>query len=216
MAKRKTSAADIGCVAVVALLAALAILGPLALAVWSVFCELRARRYRHVRSLQDVLSVDEQVTLEQAEQQLRQYEDRIGQAMHQGIASGFARRNDGLFDARRSQARDLNAMIEALQNQRDMALAQFDQVQGSLGRKLGSWLNAMSSLAGARAGVVAFILSFVAITAMAGGSLTPSDLLFGGAADEPGARLGASLLSVGIAALAMFAAGSISRSSLAA
>jgi len=216
MAKRKTTAADVGCFAVLALLAALAIIGPLALAIWSVFCELRARRYRHVRSLQDVLSVDEQEILKQAEQRLQHYEGRIQQAMQQGVASGFTRRADGLFDARRFQARDLNATIMALQDRLDLEQAQFDQIQGALGRKLDAWLNVMSSRAGARAGVIAFILSFVAITAMAGGSLSPSDLLFGSSLEEPGARLGTSLLSVSIAAVLMLATGSISRSSLAA
>lgn len=123
MGRRKTTAAGIGCFSVLALLAALAVLGPLALAVWSVICELRARRYRHIKSLHDALTIDDQATLEQAERQLRHYEDRIQQAMHQGIASGFARRVDGLFDGRRSQARDLNATIEALQTQRDIAQA---------------------------------------------------------------------------------------------
>ena len=116
MGRRKTTAAGIGCFSVLALLAALAVLGPLALAVWSVICELRARRYRHIKSLHDALTIDDQATLEQAERQLRHYEDRIQQAMHQGIASGFARRVDGLFDGRRSQAREMYSSMKMLGN----------------------------------------------------------------------------------------------------
>jgi hypothetical protein len=216
MARRKTTAADIGCLAVVVLLAALALLGPLALAVWSIFCELRALAYRNIRSVRDVLSADEQAMLELAEQQCDRYESLISQTMHRGIASGFARRADGLFDARRFQARELNTTIEALQNQRDIALSNLGHLQNTLGRKLGGWLNAMSGVTGARAGVIAFIVSFVTVTAFTGGSLTPTDLLFGSPLAEPGSRLATSLISVGISAIVMFTAGSISRSALAA
>jgi hypothetical protein len=216
MARRKTTAADIGCLAVVFLLAALAFIGPLALAGWSLFCELRALAYRNIRSVRDVLSADEQAMLERAEQQCDHYEDLIAQTMHQGIALGFARRADGLFDARRMQARDLNTRIEALQNQRDIALSNLGHLQNTLGRKLSGWLNAMSGLTGARAGIIAFLVCFIAVTAFTGGSLAPGDLMFGSPLAEPGSRFGTSLASVGVAAVAMFMAGSISRSALAA
>lgn len=216
MARRKTSAADVGCLAVALLLAALAFLGPLALAVWALICEVRARPYRHARSLHDVLSADEQAIMVRAEREVEHYDEEIARVMQRGLAAGFVRRADGLFDARRFQARELNTLIETLSANREMALRRLDEVQTTLGDKLGRWLNTMSSLAGARAGLVAFALSFISITALGGGSLGPADLLFGGPGVDPGSRLAASLASVGIAAVAMFAAGSIRRSSLAA
>lgn len=216
MAKRKTTAGDVGCLAVVILIAALAVLGPFAIAVWCVFCELRARRYRHVRVIGDVLTADEQAAFAQAERQVDQYDQQIAKALRRGDQAGYTRRADGLFDGRRVDARNLNQMIETLQHQRDNARAHLDHLQSTLGRKLGQWLTAVSSLAGARAAVITFIVSFILVMALAGESLAPADLLFGDPNGEPGARLGVSFLSVGLAGLAMFVVGSRRRAALAA
>lgn len=202
MAKTKTSAADIGCFAVVAMVFVLAIVGPIALAIWCVFCELRALAYRTVHSVHDVLNPQEQAELANAEVQVSHIEDEIERSVRYGLASGFSQRADRMFDARRVKARDLNIVLESLYLRRSDAQLTYDEVYRRLGRRMSRWLNARASLFGSRAALIAYVVVFIAVVASSGADLSLSTLMFG-EAGSGSTRMGASISAMVVAIIAM-------------
>lgn len=215
MAKRKATAGDLGCLAAILLVAVLAVLGPLALACWCLFAEIRALAYRGVRSLDDVLSSEEKRELENAERIVEALDAKISQTLQRGLASGFAQRADGMFDARRPQARAMNAVLDTLYTQRTNAVYSSEEVMRRLCGRMNAWLAARSGLIGARAAIVAFVICFIGIVAATGGRLNLSALLFGDVTGS-GSRLGGSLGAMTIAILVLLVAQSVAKKSLAA
>ncbi|WP_332660871.1 hypothetical protein [Brevundimonas sp.] len=213
MAKTKTTAADLGCIAVAGLILLLAVAGPLALAIWCIFSELRARAHRGVRSVHEVLDPNERTELENAEALLDHFNDEIERSVGYGLRSGFSQRADGMFDARRIKARELNYLLESLQAKRNDAQLRYDEVQRRLGGRMSRWLNARAGLVGSRTALITFVVVFVAVVASTGGNLSLSSLLFG----EPGAgstRMTASFTAMAVAIVAMLIARSTTRASL--
>lgn len=202
MARRKTTAGDLGCLAAIILIGVFAVLGPFALACWCIFAELRALAHRGAASVHDVLSDQEKLELNAAESRVRQLEAEYSQTLQRGVSLGFAQRQDGLFDARRPQARAMNAVLERLRLQHEHASARNDEVLSRLGGRMTAWLNARSGLIGARAALVTFVVCFVGFVAVGGGPLDLHSLMFGGAAAD-GSRLGASFGAMSVAVVVL-------------
>lgn len=199
--------------AVIVLIAVVAVLGPLALACWCVFCEIRAWGHGAHEDIDAVLTDQEAAELQRARQIVQGLEADIDHAFRRGFSQGFELRADGLFDARRPGARAANSLLSQLIRDRDGARWGLDAVQRRLDQRMLAWLNARTSLVGARAGLIVFIIAFIGVVAYSGASLTPEALLFGTGQDA-GGRLAASLTAIGCALVAVFIGRSIARASL--
>jgi hypothetical protein len=192
----------------------MAVLGPLALACWCVFCELRAWGKGAHTAVDILLTPEEEADLERAANVHDALDQDVERVFQHGYSQGFQLRSDGRFDARNPDARSLNHYLEQLLSDRHDAQAALDAVRRRLGRKMDEWLNARSSLIAARVGLAAFIAVFIGVSAYTGASLTPSALLFGTGQDA-GSRMLASLTAIVVTLVAVFIARSTVRSNLA-
>jgi hypothetical protein len=219
MARRKSSAGSGLGMAVLLALAALAVAGPFLIAGWSLFNEMRARRYRGTARVADLVSGDERHAIEAREQRIDGLEAGIRRVEAEGDRQGLARRADGAFDARSAKGRDLNRQIEGLRREQADLLGDLAQIRGPVERRIEAWLRARSGLVGARAGLLAFVGVFIAMTASraqsAGETLGPALLLFGNGADGAD-RVLASAAATLAAAFTLWIASAATRSSLAA
>lgn len=214
MARRKSSSGDAGCVGVVLLVAVMAVLGPLALACWCVFCELRAWGKGAHSAVDILMTPEEEAELEHAANVHAALDQDVENVFQHGFSQGFELRADGRFDARNKDARSLNHYLEQLLSDRHAAQSSLDAVRWRLGRKMEEWLNARSSLIAARVGLASFIAVFIGVSAYSGASLTPSALLFG-AGQDAGGRMIASLTAVVVTLVVVFITRSTIRSNLA-
>lgn len=213
MARRKSNGAEAGCFAVLALIAIIAVIGPLALACWCIFAELRALGHRGARTVHEVLTPHEQFELQQADRQFEDADAAVKKALQSGLAAGFATRSDGMFDERKYGARDLNTALGGHLMRRHSVMVNRNNIYIRLRARTESWLTARAEMVGARAGIVSFIIVFVIMVATLHGSLQPTALLFG-AGEDASSRLIASLTAVGCAVVVTLIARSSARTSL--
>lgn len=214
MARTQVKPANAGCMAAIVLVAVLAFLGPFALAVWSVICELRALFGKSANSIQEVLNDEEVAELDIAEDRVSRVNLEINGKLQQGLAAGCFQRADGLFDERRQVARSINIALEGLLLQRRGVEGQRDLIRQRLAQRVSKWLDARSSLFASRAALLTFVITFAGCLITTGGSHSIAGLLFG----EPGAssaRMGASLLAITVAIIVMLITRSSVRASLA-
>ena len=215
MARSKATGAGAGCFGILILIAILAVIGPIALACLCIIAELRALGHRGARSVHEVLTPQEQAELQWADRQLEDADVAVQRTLQSGLAAGFATRADGMFDARKYAARDLNMVLEDHLLRRHSAMVQRDAIYARLGGRMDTWLNARADVVGARASIISFIIAFVIMVAAQDGSLQPAALLFGTGQDV-GSRLAASLTATGCAVVVFLIARSSTRASLAA
>lgn len=215
MARRKATGAEAGCFGILILIAILAVVGPIALACWCIIAELRALGHRGARSVHEVLTPQEQAELRWADRQLENADVAVQRTLQSGLAAGFATRADGMFDARKYAARDLNMVLEDHLLRRHSAMVQRDAIYVRLGSRMDAWLNARADVVGARAAIISFIIAFVVMVAAQDRSLQPAALLFG-AGQDAGSRLAASLTAIACAVVVFLIARSRTRASLAA
>jgi len=192
----------------------MAVLGPLALACWCVFCELRAWGKGAHAPVDILMTPEEEADLERAANVHAALDQDVERVFQHGLSQGFQQRSDGRFDARNPDARSLNHYLEQLLSDRHAAQAALDAVRRRLGRKMDEWLNARSNLIAARIGLAVFIAVFIGVCAYSGASLTPSALLFG-AGHDAGGRMLASLTAIVITLVVVFITRSTVRSNLA-
>lgn len=214
MARTQVKPANAGCMAAIVLVAILAVLGPLALAAWSVFCELRALFGKSANSMSEVLTDAEVAELDLVENDVDRVNRDINVQYQQGLAAGCIQRADGLFDERRYQARDINMALQGLLQRQNSLQGQRDVIRQRLAQRVSKWLDAKSSLFASRAALLTFVVTFAGFQIATGGGHSISGLIFG----EPGAtsgRMSASLLAITLAIIAMLITRSTVRASLA-
>jgi len=213
MAKRRGGGGEVVLLIIAAIVAAIAFAGPFVIAGWAIFTELRARRYRSATRARDVLEAAELSQFEHCETQLRTLEAEAARLDAQGIGMGLIHRADGGFDERNVKARGLNARLAEVQRRYMDARVEHDAVQQRLESKMSRWLRARSSVVGARAGLITFVIVF-ALAALNRSPGANTDGAFLGM--DPGARLMVSLLATAAAGVAIWIGSSTARGSLAA
>lgn len=217
MARRRSSNGNplLGLIAIV--FAALAVVGPFVVALWLIASEFRARRFIHVRQAVDVVPAAERNQLDEMDRALKALEERERRIYQAGDAAGLMRRTEEGFDGRSPRARPLNDQLEQLAYQRGTVQAEREALMDQLGGVVDRWIAARSRVVGARAGLVVFVVTFVAALRGMSGELMPSPaisgLLFGTGTDSAD-RIAASAIATVAAGLAIAVASSINRSSI--
>ncbi|WP_300578169.1 hypothetical protein [Phenylobacterium sp.] len=197
----------------VLLVAALAFLGPIVLAVWTILAELRAKSHKGAQTAREVLTDQERATLSKYEGRLEAIRREYGRLDRKGDMAGLARRQDGRFDARNVAARQLNAELGDLEARHAALQAEYDGVSNSLATRMEKWLNARARVVGSRAALLTFAIAFTVIVAANGASLAPGALLFGTGQDG-GVRTWASACAVVVAAIVYWTTASATKKSL--
>ena len=219
MARRRNQQTNPFLAVVVLIVAAVAVIGPFFVAGWALFSEVRARRFSHIRNVDQLIPSDARAQLGRFESRLSRIDGEISRLYDRGLSAGLMRRADGLFDARATAARTLNDQLDRLGQQRAMVDLEMSAVKDGLGQKIDVWIRARSQLVGARAGLVVFVVLFVGLICgpLAGlsGPATAAEVLFGGGEGGPNRILASALATAG-AGLAMWIGTSINRASISA
>lgn len=217
MARRSKDTISPALIVLLFALAAVAVLAPFVLSAWLVVAEVRARRYHGAQRPADLITDAERSQVEASDRGVSRLENAIDASLRQGDAAGYQRRADGLFDARSTGARALNAKLEDLFAGLSEARLQAELVRAPLENRLEAWASARSQLIAARAALAVFALTFSAVIASqasAGAPFTLAHLLVG-SGDDGGARLAASAVGAAAAAVAAWIGGRSARASVA-
>lgn len=218
VAKRRTDKGSALLLVFLLILAAIAVIGPFVIAGWTIFAELRARKFRGADRASQLITTDENAALSRYESELAGREARRQRVLNEGLSSGFLRRQDGWFDERNPRARDLNFELRSLEREQLGISADFEAFKGKLSARIDQWLTARSSVVGMRAAIIVFVVAFVLLTigrlSDHSSAVNLSTIMFGNGADGSD-RIVASGVATAAAALAMWIARSIARSALA-
>lgn len=217
MARRSKSAGNPLLLLLLAALAAIAIVAPLLLAVWVLVAEARAWPFRGRRRPSDLIDGAERANIDAAEAAIDRLETALAAQITVGDTQGFARRADGLFDARKPEARALNLELERLAGQIQAAREHLELVRRPLEVRLERYVAARSNLLAARTGLVTFVLVYGLTLALqmsnTGAPVTLVALLPGGRAPAE-AQMLASLTGALVSAIAAWMARNQARASL--
>lgn len=214
MARRRNTGGNPIGVAILLALAAMAVVGPFAVAGWLIYNEVRARKYRGASKAVDLIAADERAALAQYDFRLAALDQDMRELQAEGDLAGFTRRGDGWFDARRVEARELNLQLGHLQAVRQELAIAAEELKSVLAERMEVWVRTRSGLIGARAGLLVFVGAFIwAVFASSPDVPGVAELLFGGSGDG-GARAVASAGATVAAALASWIAGSATRAAL--
>jgi hypothetical protein len=220
MARRRNAQGGGALVLIGVVLAAVAFLGPFVVASWSIFNELRARRFRGAATAGDLIAASERSTLSSSETEMADLEHAASSLYRDGDDDGLQRRMDARrFDARNARGRYLNHALEQIESQYQAAAARQEALKALLEARINAWLEARSSLVGARSGLIVFVCVFVALVIKqapaASGPFSFYRLMFGLEGDGT-ARVNASIAATIVSGLVGWVAAKVSRASLAA
>jgi hypothetical protein len=220
MARRRDSKGTGILIAIGLVVAAVAFLGPFAIALWVLVGEARALRYGGASKPADIISTSEREAIASGEAALGVLQSNAAAVHARGDRLGLLRRMEGSrFDARNRQGRDLNDQLDMIDGQLADLGYRFGVYQGRLSSRLEGWLSARSGQTAARAALLTYLAVFVVIllsqldTSGAGASV--SRIMFGTASDgaiRTMASFAATLAGLGVGWLA----GTVRRQSLAA
>lgn len=219
MARRRNSQGGGILIALGLIVAAVAFLGPFAIAGWSIFSEIRARRFGGASRAADLISSSERARVTAFEAELAGLERLHADVYAEGDAEGLLRRVDTKrFDARNLKGRNLNQALEQVEAQYAEIAASRDGLKEDLEARINAWLAVRAGLVAARVALVIFIavfvFSFVSQAPQAEG-FSVSRLMFGIDGDNA-ARIAASLGATITAGIFGWIGGAITRKSLAA
>jgi hypothetical protein len=220
MASRRNNQGAGILIAIGLIVAAVAFLGPFAIALWVLIKEAKAFRYGGARKAADIISADERDALGRAEAEIAALRTDAAEIQYRGDQLGLQRRLEGSrFDARNRQSRDLNAQLDHIEGEIAALSLRLGDYQAQLSSRLEAWLRAITGRAAARVALLAFMTAFAVVMLgqieTLGGSASLSRLLVGAPGDGS-ARAAASLLATLIALVAGWIAGAVRRASLAA
>nr|QQZ48900.1 hypothetical protein JKL49_16575 [Phenylobacterium glaciei] len=136
---------------------------------WLIFNELRGRKFKGAASAAAVLSPAEIGALQEFDARVAALDAEMLDLQAQGVRAGYGRRNDGWFDGRRVEARELNLQLGHLAESRAQVSADAEGLRSALAVRMESWLAARSGLVGARSGLIAFIVVFFWVSTSSGG-----------------------------------------------
>ena len=217
MARRRTDKGNALLVFIALVVAAVAVIGPFVIAGWTIMAELRARKFRSAHRASQLITAEEKAEIARGETRLAalaQYQQDI---LSNGLASGLQQRQDGWFDARNTQARDLNFQLEALAKQEAEVFSAYEALKDRLGARIETWLTAQTNLIGMRVAIVVFVGLFAALTvgrlSEHGDLVNISAVLFGLGTDGSD-RIMASAIATAAAGVGMWIARSLSRAAL--
>jgi hypothetical protein len=167
LARRKKSADAAGLVvlllivaAAVAALIGLAIVAPIALFIWWVFCE--TQRLIQPRA-KPALTPNERDQLEELDNLLIEYQDSRASILKIGDESGIPRRGDNLFDGRYGPAREINSQFEQLNSDITKLNVAKSEIENRLSAKIDNWTAIRGRSTGARVGVALYLAIFSTI-----------------------------------------------------
>ncbi len=220
MASRRSNQGAGILIAIGLIVAAVAFMGPFAIAIWALIKEAKALRFGGAAKPSDIISAAERDAVDRAEAELAGLRLRADEIQRRGDQLGLLRRLEGSrFDARNRQARDLNDQLDRLEAETTALSLRFGDYQQGLSARLEAWLGARSGRAAARAALVTFVVAFVVMLLgqleALGGPVTLGRVLVGAPGDG-GVRALSSLGATLLALLAGWIAGAVRRASLAA
>lgn len=220
MASRRNNQGAGILIAIGLVVAAVAFMGPFALAIWALVKEAKALRYGGARKSADIIADSERDAVRRAEGELSALYSEAVEIQHRGDQLGLIRRLEGSrFDARNRQARDLNDALDRNEAETLALKLRLADYRADLSARLEGWLGARSGRAAARAALLTFVIVFMVMLLgqmeTLGGPVSLGRILFGATGDG-GARSVSSLIATIVGLLAGWIAGVVRRSSLSA
>lgn len=201
-------------------IAAVAFLGPFAIALWVLIREGMALRFGGASRAADILASSEREALAHGEAAISDLQARAAAVQARGDKLGLLRRLEGSrFDARNRQARDLNDQLDWIDEQLADLGQRFGEYQSGLFARLEAWLKVRAGQTAARAALVSYIAVFVTVLLHQLGPIGHGVILsriFVGAEGDGAARTMASFTATVVALLVGWLAGIFKRRSLSA